>query len=478
MSTEEGQKDTDKLSEKRAALRSRSIVKEPIKSYPKQIFVGITITILFVLILIGNSFQNVNPSPGFSQGNNTSKTNVSVSNEVDVASFDSGLTGLNSDLSVPTMKIISPKNNSVVDSTTPQLEFLVAGNNLDDVILSVDDNDTTKVPHDGKFAEINFAKLGLIFIEDFSGGAERWNPISGDWDIIDGAYFQRNYNKGINGEAYYPLNSNEYIVEYRTKIVNVGNTLQSKFNFLGKTGSSYCVVLFAKEKKVGLLRTDNWAAIKIIDYPIQPDIWYKIKLIVNNTQIDVFVNNELVIDAKVNLFSGEGISLSSWESQVYFDDIQAYTPLINGPHKLILSAKNKGNAYSVNTVYFTVNATSPAVAENIRYTVGSTITKGGISVRLERVNILDYTSSIWIYVENNNDFIIPLRLSPAPVIIDNFGTQYENIKIERSAEIAQTELQPNSNRAGAVFFERLKEGAKPKKLILNMNGKSFEYFLD
>lgn len=476
MNTEEEQRDKHILSEKRATLRSRSITKESIKnySYSSRIIIGSGLTIVFILLLLSSSFQS---SPAESlNGNNFSENNVSVNinSNVHVTSLDSESTS--SDSIVPVIKIRNPKNNSELDSATPQLNFLVAGNNLEDVKYSIDNTDPIEIPHDEKIAEIN-SFIGLIFIEDFSGGAKRWSQIGGDWKVVDGEYLQSNYNKGINAEAYYPLNSTNYILEYKTKIVNIGNTLQSKFGFLGKTGSSYSVVLFAKEKKVGLLRTDSWEAIKMVDYPIQPDTWYKVKLIVNKTQIVVYINNELVIDTYVDLFYNEGITLSSWESQVYFDDIQVYVPLINGFHKLQISAKNKGGTTTLNNVYFTINITSTTV-ENVRAGIGSTITKGGLSVRLERINILTYYTSIWVRIENNKDQIMPVRLTPVPVIIDNLGTQYENIKVERSAEIAQTELQPKSKRDGAIFFEKIKEGAKPKKLMLYLNGESFEYFLD
>lgn len=478
MNTEEGQRDKRILSEKRATLRNRNIKKEPIEYHSPRILIGSVLIIVFIfMIILFNIFQNPPTEP---QGmDNIQKNNISVDNKVNITSPNSESSTLSSDSSMPIIKIRAPRNNSiVVDSNTPQLDFLVVGNNIEDVKLSVDDKETILVPHDENFAEINSAHLDLNFIEDFSGGAERWTSIKGDWKIVDGAYLQSNYNKGSDSEAYYPLNSTEYILEYRTKIDNFGNTLQSKLGFLGKTGSSYSLVLFAKEKKVGLFRTDTWNAIKTVDYPIQPETWYDVRLIVNKTRIDVYVNNEFIIDSNVNLFSNEGITLSSWESQVSFDDIQVYTPLTNMPHKLTIFAKNKGsNTYNSNTVYFTVNITGPTV-ENIRATVGSNITKKGISIRLERVNIFTVYTSIWIHVENNKDQVMPFRLSSTPAIIDNLGTQYEVLKIEKSAEIAQTDLQPKANRDGALFFERIKEGANPKKLILYVNGESFEYFLD
>jgi hypothetical protein len=67
------------------------------------------------------------------------------------------------------------------------------------------------------------------------------------------------------------------------------------------------------------------------------------------------------------------------------------------------------------------------------------------------------------------------ELNPSPVLIDDFGNQYEIYIMERSNQIKQTLLYPGVVRRGAIFFEAVNPDAKYLKLILNINGKKNEF---
>lgn len=97
---------------------------------------------------------------------------------------------------------------------------------------------------------------------------------------------------------------------------------------------------------------------------------------------------------------------------------------------------------------------------------------------MKSVIVGDIQTNVWIVAKNIADIQKPFKLNPNPVIIDDDGNQYEKIKVARSAEIAQSDLYPQAKREGAVFFERFKEGTKPKRLVLYVNGDRFEFMLD
>ena len=159
-----------------------------------------------------------------------------------------------------------------------------------------------------------------------------------------------------------------------------------------------------------------------------------------------------------------------------YDHVYVYRPLSDGPHRVSIRANNTAGNIITQTVYFTVNTTLKAT--NVIGKIGVPLIKNGLEVTVKSVTAGDIQTSAWLSVKNREDMEKPFKLSPAPVILDNRGNQYENLKVARSAEITQTSLYPDATREGAIFFEKFKEGASPKKLFLYVNGDKFEFMLD
>lgn len=110
--------------------------------------------------------------------------------------------------------------------------------------------------------------------------------------------------------------------------------------------------------------------------------------------------------------------------------------------------------------------------------LGVPLVSSGFEITVKSVTLTDIRSSVWIIVRNIENGEKPFKIGPGTIIIDNIGQQYENIKVARSAEIAQTNLSAKAMREGAIFFETLKEGRTAKNLTLNINNDKIEFILD
>ena len=103
--------------------------------------------------------------------------------------------------------------------------------------------------------------------------------------------------------------------------------------------------------------------------------------------------------------------------------------------------------------------------------VGDTITQDGFVVMLRGFqNNQNYPSQVIIAVKNKENEVKQLKLYPSPILIDDLGTQYEEVKIERSTQIKQNPIYPEAIRRGAIFFEPINPDAKYIRLILYLNG--------
>ena len=123
------------------------------------------------------------------------------------------------------------------------------------------------------------------------------------------------------------------------------------------------------------------------------------------------------------------------------------------------------------------NSSNGSSLKNIIGNIGTPLIINGSEITVKSITKTSLYISIWISVKNIGNDEKPFKLGPGTIVIDDMGQQYENIKVARSAEIAQTNLYAQSMREGAVFFERLKEGRNLKKLVLNINGEKIEFIL-
>lgn len=121
---------------------------------------------------------------------------------------------------------------------------------------------------------------------------------------------------------------------------------------------------------------------------------------------------------------------------------------------------------------------TPEITRNIIGKMGTPLVLNGFEINVTRADSSIMYTRVWIIAKNIGDVEKPFIIGPSTVLIDNIGLQYERVQVKRSAEIVQTNLAAKAMREGAIFFEPLKEGRSPKKLILEINGKKAEIMLE
>jgi hypothetical protein len=125
----------------------------------------------------------------------------------------------------------------------------------------------------------------------------------------------------------------------------------------------------------------------------------------------------------------------------------------------------------------TTPVVTPEIIKTIMGKIGTPFIMNEFEITVKNVVPSDLRISVWIEVKNTVDVEKQFKLNPNPVLIDNKGNQYETIIVARSDTI-QNKLYPKTMDDGALFFERLKEGRSPNKLILEMNGQKAEVLLE
>lgn len=452
-------KEREKLMEKRSSLRSW---RERSGRMPRRgELIGAALLAIIFLAFMASSFRD-----GI-QDNSTSSL------EQQTPAIAREKTSSSGSVPAPGIILYSPENTTY-DTSTPPLNFIVSGSNMSRVLLSVDGEPNISIPHDGTFAEIDFARLNPLLIEDFSGTKKEQWVEKGIWRTESGKYLTKDGTVSFGNP-----NWDDYIIETKTKVAS-GKNMSIDLRWDGKgnyysvqTGSAYGNLQLSKVYTRG---NTNLFSPKLPG--IDPANWHTWKIVANGSKIQGYIDDVKYIeymDSDKPYLKGNP-RLRVQNATVEYDYVNVYKPLLAGPHKVTIFANNTAGNASSKVVYFTVS-TAPANKDMVGK-MGVPLVKNGFEITVKSATPQDFQTSVWILAKNTGDTEKPFKLNPSPVIIDSDGNQYEKIKVARSAEIAQTDLYPQAKREGAVFFEKFREGAKPKRLVLYVNEDRFEFMLD
>lgn len=373
----------------------------------------------------------------------------------------------------PSIKVNSPQNITY-NTSMPPIDFVVAGSNLDTVLLSVDGGLNITIPHDGSMAKIDFAKGNPLFIDDFSGITKgRWKE-SGNWRVEGGRYVTTGWSSAF-GEAGW----DDYIIEARTKIAS-GKDISIDLRWDGQS-KHYRVQTTTAYNNLILRKVDDKGYTNLFVRELSgfdPTKWHTWKILAEGGKIKAFIDDIPYIeytDSDKPYLKGNA-RLSVANTNVEYDHIYVYKPFSDSDHNLTIFASNTAGNASSQIIYFITNTTE---AEAIIGRIGVPMVRGGLEITVKSATPTYQFTNVWLNVKNIENTEKPLKLGPGNIIIDNKGQQYENIKVPRGAEISQTDLYPQAMREGAVFFERLSDGSRSlKKLVLYVNGEKIEFLLN
>ena len=376
---------------------------------------------------------------------------------------------LSNSIPAPSIKINSPENITY-NTSTPPLDFVVVGSNLDSVLLSVDGGPEVVIPHDGTVARIDFAKGNPLFIDDFSGATKIGREESGKWRVEGGKYITEGGTSSFGD-----LEWDNYIIEAKTKI-NSGKDVSIDVRWDGKS-NNYRVQTYDAYGNFQLHKFDDKGYTNLFSTKLSindPAAWHIWKIAANGSRIHASIDDNQYIEYRDDdkpYLNGKFL-LRVMNANVEYDHIQIYRSLSDGSHNLTIFSNNTAGNSSSRTVFFATSSINDATEAG---KIGTPLVKNGFEITVKSVTPSDQFINVWLSVRNIDNKEKPFKIGLGTSLIDNMNQQYENIKVPRSAEIAQTNLYPMAIRDGAIYFERLKEGASPSKLILNVNGDKLEF---
>lgn len=473
-----------KIMEKRSSLRSW---RERTPRRPRQSeLLGIALVAVIFLVIMISAFmespQEETPTPTTAPPTEKTPTSKTAPNATAAS------------IPAPSIKLSSPEENKTYNTSTPPLDFIVAGSQLDTVLLSVDGGENITIPHDGTLAQIDFARGDPLFIEDFSGGAERWSE-SGNWKVEDGKYVTTGGTSSFGDPTW-----NDYIIEAKTKI-DSGKDISIDFRWDGES-NHYRVQTYDAYNGLYLYKMDskghtNLLSVKLPN--IDPADWHIWKIIANGSKLQAFIDGTQYIEYTDNdnpYLRGKA-RLRAINTATEYDYIHVYKPLLNGPHNLTLFANNTAGISSAFTIHFTTNEPlETQVDENKTGGIGDSIKKGGFEVILTKFNIrrsiTTYLNSakksgdsqsitqstLTLQIKNMEEKEKSFKLEPSGVILDDLGNQYEmrtHKYLSDEDQIEQGTIYPRVTREGVIYFDPITVRAKEVTLILYINGIRYDF---
>lgn len=252
----------------------------------------------------------------------------------------------------PGIKIISPENITF-NTSTPPLNFIVGGSNLDRVLLSVDDGPDITVPHEGSIANIDFARLNPIFIDDFSATTEGIWKAGNSWKLEGGRYITTGGTSVFGDPGW-----SDYIIETKIKI-NSGKDVSIDFRWDGGD-NNYRLQTTDLYRNFMLHKISNGSYVTLSHKKltgIDPDGWHTWKIIANSSNIRAFIDNVPYIDYTDSdrpYLKGK-FRLRATLANVEYDYVYVYKPLSRGQHNLKILASNTAHNSISKVVNFTIS---------------------------------------------------------------------------------------------------------------------------
>jgi len=375
-----------------------------------------------------------------------------------------------SKVQTPSIKLNSPKN-LIYNTSTPPIDLAVSGINLSTILLSVDGGGSITIPNNGKTA---IAKMPLFFqvLKDDFSNQQKWTNVNGKWTIKNGRYTATPPGTSSIALAGMKTPANKFAIEATINNKGINSSGGLIFSYSNSSDFYYALALSGTQQWViGRYNGKFNHKTVVNDSKLQANKDYRIKLLFIDGVATLFTDG--IEKAKYNFGTLQEGSpgLLAINSSTEFDDFSVFSPLSEGGHKLTIVAKDTAGNTSSQTVYFNV---SLDVVGKLRIPV----VKKGFEFTVMSVTQTMFFTSVLLQVRNMDNTDKSFKLTPNPILLANTGNQYERISKARSNEIIQTDLYSLAKREGFVYFDRLKEGETPEKLVLYMNGDKLEFMLN
>lgn len=211
------------------------------------------------------------------------------------------------------VRLISRLPNEI--PTTPQTP--ISGDNILTPTVTTE-GETPQSPVSSTSAP-NIGNSSVLFNEDFEDGrAQGFYYISGNWEIKEDDTGNKYYeidNTGVSGFSsklkFGSTSWKDYEIQIRVKMLNlIGNAVPQflvyfKFND-NNSSSGYALNLQPSSEVADLVSvvSGQWQNEISRQYQYSTNTWYDIRIVAQETQIQVYINNKLIADGDAQAKSG------------------------------------------------------------------------------------------------------------------------------------------------------------------------------
>jgi len=171
---------------------------------------------------------------------------------------------------------------------------------------------------------------GSAMSYDFDDGtSSEWEPINGDWSARGGVYG----SVGGSGSKTLLRGSNYHDVAVEADVAatasgNAGIIFRVSNPFPAIEGYyGYLVTLDLANQQVMIGKSNNsWVQLATRPYPMQANRRYRLKVVVQGTHIDAFVDGQFILSYEDTTYTGGAVGLRTFNTACGFDNVTV-TPL-------------------------------------------------------------------------------------------------------------------------------------------------------
>ena len=301
----------------------------------------------------------------------------------------------------------------------------------------------------------------ILFFDDFNDGvAEDWTEQLGSWNVIDREYFT---SVGIANSisTIEDLTLDDYIIETKLRFrdTSVGFRAGIVFRFLDnehyyifQVGNEYDKVEYEIYTPEYSLYGQNFGGLWSVDYPIDLNVNYTLRVEVVGNTFTGFLNGEKILSVTDDSYKSGRIGLFAHRADVFFDNFTVYSNEVLAFEVSEVSI----NEYAINsTGWVTFNVSSSTIGKEF-WTVAGVNASG---VRLYS-QLVEDPAIIWDRV------LIPLEISktifsdefnitaldPIWTIIDPYGGSTFDLKLKTGYLTITTSSPPDRDLWSGVNF--------------------------
>lgn len=170
-----------------------------------------------------------------------------------------------------------------------------------------------------------------IFTDNFNGGtAPDWGFVSGSWSLANGRY---RVNSG-DGHKTLMKNKEYSYVTYEADVLVRNDTSYSDAGLVFRATADdniidgfkgYSAVLSADRDIVNLgIHNNGWTSVAVAPIQLEKDTLYRLKVVANGGNIQVYVDDELLIDVNEFTFLNGYVGLRTYRTDAEFDNVRVF----------------------------------------------------------------------------------------------------------------------------------------------------------